>query len=223
VLDISKNSLVKLQGDLLPPNLRVLICRRNQLETLENLPESLVELNCGRNRLSIIPPLPQGLQFFTCDHNLLTRVSVLLPIHLVCLELSNNALTTVGPFLPQQLEMFYCRYNKLISLSQLPENLRVLDVVGNRLFTICKLPSGLRICDVRNNSLIRLPTIPNATVHRLRTQGNRYLYLPKRTPNYNGKALKIQHCYFRYMRKRLRFELHDVFRDVNRIIADYCY
>jgi len=87
---------------VLPRNLQILSCTRNELTKLPRLPKNLQKLHCASNELTSLPPLPTSLRRLLCYNNELTSL----------------------PYLPTNLKELWCWNNKLTNLPDL-ENFRL--------------------------------------------------------------------------------------------------
>ena len=76
------------------------------------------------------------------------------------------------------LEKLYCSYNKLTSLSDLPESLTMFHCDNNKLTSLPKLPEKLTRLYCDNNQLTSLPNLPKSLLS-LFCNFNDLISLPK--------------------------------------------
>jgi len=130
------------------------------------------------------------------------------------LNLNGMSLFELPSNLPTFLEYLYCSYNNLKELPpNLPDSLKELYCMHNKISKLpTKLPSSLEVLHCNNDSMqnctkvcfsrpISLP-ISQDILQECRCYDNKYLYISKNiakrfnkkeTPNYNQKAIIIQH------------------------------
>jgi Leucine-rich repeat (LRR) protein len=79
--------------------------------------------------------------------------------NLEILRCSYNKLTSLST-LPQNLKVLHCCCNEFTSLPTLPQNLKKLYCYNNELTSLPTLPQNLKELDCSNNELTCLPTLP---------------------------------------------------------------
>jgi len=97
-------------------------------------------------------------------------------LNLEYLDCSYNRLTSLSN-LPDTLKELYCYNNSLTTLPNLPKTLEYLDCSYNRLTSLSNLPSTLKKLYCYNNQLTTLPTLPD-TLEYLDCHYNNLTALP---------------------------------------------
>jgi Leucine-rich repeat (LRR) protein len=115
------------------PNLRIMICRSNNLETLPNMP-NIKELDCSNNKLTNIREYPMLEILRCCDNNLIDLPDI------------------------KNLRELYCSSNNLIILPSL-SNIEILDCNNNFLIALPPMPKARRV-DYRGNNVEENPIVP---------------------------------------------------------------
>lgn len=158
ILYAHANQLTALPATL-PPNLSELNVAHNSLTQLPALlPNTLMVLNCDYNALRTMPILPSTLIILMARENKLT--SLLLPDHLVTLNVQDNKIGTIAHF-PPTLVHINVAYNQLAMLPELPPQLLTLDCKNNNLTELpAPLPQSLTILDCYDNFIRRMPPLP---------------------------------------------------------------
>ena len=170
---------------LLPPMLKELYVRKNQLSELPRLPDTLTRLDVSHNCISntrYLSFLPNTLTILDISHNYImsetlphlpdsltvlnarySRLAELpdLPATLKTLNVSNNELTVL-PELPAALVILGADDNQVTELSSLPPTLTELYINRNQLTALPALPDSLKRLDVYHNRLTALPTLPDS-------------------------------------------------------------
>ena len=159
-LDCSNNNLDTLVN--LPHFLRTLICADNRLIYLPNIPDSVTFFSCGQNQLDSLPTLPINLFHFDCDNNLLRSLPVL-PSTITYFDCSGNQLTSL-PTLPPALPSLNCAENQLTSLPSLPGTITSIYCENNLLTSLPVLPALLDTLNCGSNSLTSLPVLPSSLI-----------------------------------------------------------
>ena len=192
-LDVSVRYLETLPP--LPSNLKVLVCKNNQLLRLPDLPTGLVSLDCAKNELLALPELPSTLETLLCGRNQLqsipsvpktlrsldchmNKISYLPELNegLINLSCASNELRSI-PELPSTLKYFACGANPLQSLPSLPNGLVQLYCNHTKLSTLPDLPKTLLVLECGANELTKLPLLPPGLV-RLECRRNKLETLP---------------------------------------------
>jgi len=126
-LNCSNCNLLSL--NYVPPNLKILICRENEITLLDNLPLTLIILVCSLNLLTHIDYLPFGLQQLYCGYNQLKELPNL-PPQLKILDCPRCLIKNLD-CIPDSLEKVYCQNNLITKFARLPANLKELSCFGN--------------------------------------------------------------------------------------------
>ncbi len=144
-----------------PPSLKYLDCSDNVITTLPALPSSLTYLNCSSNIQIYYDGISMEYKFGG-----ITNLPAPLPADLKFLDCSNNYIETI-PALPPFLEYLNCSIywyvfpNPMLTLPNLPPNLRTLIAIYTGITTLPELSDSLRVLNVSSNgSLHCLPHLP---------------------------------------------------------------
>lgn len=133
-------------------------------------------LNISHSQLSIIPSLPKTIEMLDCSHNKIIKLPVSLR-NTNCKTLfcnNNNIVCIKSNELPISIELLYCAYNHLSSLSIVSTLLR-LSCANNRLRILPKMTNQYRIVtiDCDNNLLTELPIVFPPSLSTIFCKGNK--------------------------------------------------
>lgn len=153
--------------------MRLLECKGQSIEVLENLPSTLTWLHCSDNKISQLDLRAcSQLNTLRCSFNRLETIDV---SNLGCLqvyECEHNRLTTLG-VLPSSIEELICSYNNITSLGQLPVSLVKLECVDCNLSSLdvrrCPL---LTILNCASNKFTSLDVSSCTELSTLNCDGN---------------------------------------------------
>lgn len=101
-----------------------------------------------------------GLEQLRCNNNELTKLPVL-PDTIQVVYCSFNKISSISEPLPPGLTNFSCAENSLTELPKLPNKLHTLYCGGNKLTRLPELPISLRLLDCTGNQLTKLPSLPD--------------------------------------------------------------
>jgi len=138
-------------------NLLTLTLSRCIIKTLPTLPNSLQTLIIIRIGLEYLPNLEN------------TRLG-----NVVC---SHNNLKSLPKF-PDTLILLNVSYNKLTTITDLPDSLKEIILSNNQIEKIQRFPNNTRIINVNYNLLRELPTIPEKT-NELMCNHNKLISMPE--------------------------------------------
>lgn len=143
----------------LPAPLLFLDCAQNLLDSLPDLPGHLDSLDCSRNYLIKLPQLPSTLQYLPCETNQLTAIPYIGSLKF--LDCSANLLTSLPVY--DSLQILLCGGNQIQRLPSLPSSLIELNCAYNKLDSIFNLPNGIKLIECSNNLLKFIgPSLPDS-------------------------------------------------------------
>ena len=115
-------------------------------------------------------------------------------VYLCC---NNSQLTSLPELLPNSLQSFFCEYNQLSKLPELPYLLKNFKCQFNQLKSLPELPDSLEYLWCNNNQLKSLPELPNSLEYLI-CSDNKLTVLPERP-----KSLQYLSCYNnKFIKKR---------------------
>lgn len=178
-------------------NLITLTLLRCSIKTLSTLPNSLETLIITRSGLEYLPNLEN------------TRL-----IEILC---SHNNLVSLPKF-PNTLISLNVSYNKLTTITYLPDSLEDIILSSNQLEKIQHFPNNARIINVNYNFLTELPTIPEKT-NELMCNHNKLVSMPE-IKSYNMWYLCFNcevHGFFRCNEESYnnKIEIKEIIKKIN--------
>lgn len=178
---------IKSLTENLPPNLKKLIVRSNNIKLLDGsvLPDSLKSLIFQNNNACEIVGLKDGLLELDVSNNLLKELGCKFPTTLTKFAVSNNKMFQLNQLFPDSLKELVANDTNIKSIDDFNDNIEKISTcrcyipivkkfpanlkewknyVSNTHTIECKFPEGMTHLDMFNNSLSKCPIIPNTMI-----------------------------------------------------------
>lgn len=187
-LDLSNNFIDKINGSMLPPNLKSLNLSNNKLITIDlsTFPKTINELKmnnckliiikglntcynlhafyCSNNNINSFPQLPMNLIKFVANNCSIKEFIGDFPEDLENVSLNNNLITKFPNF-SNNIITLSMDHNEIEIIDELPDNLQKLYMGMNSIHIInCCFPTSLEEIWLQHNDLSELPELPNGLV-----------------------------------------------------------
>ncbi len=184
-LDLSKNNLKKITGELFPPNLKLLCLNQNKLTNISHsdIPKSVEILFASTNQIVHF----DGKEFKNVkklDLSVNCLESFVFPPNAEKVDISTNTLEKVGDF-PENLTKLLCNDNMLTEFSYINNKLIFIDISNNKFSEMPPFPDTIESIYAEENYITELWYIPEKVKilsvknNRLRNLYSQTVELPK--------------------------------------------
>ena len=165
--------------DSLPKDLENISLIDKKINFIPNLSRftNLITLTLLRCSIKILSTLPNSLETLIITHSGLEYLPNLENTRLIEILCSHNNLKSLPKF-PDTLILLNVSYNKLTTITDLPDSLKEITLSNNQIEKIQRFPNNTRIINVNYNFLTELPTIPEKT-NELMCNHNKLVSMPE--------------------------------------------
>ena len=165
--------------DSLPKDLENISLIDKKINFIPNLSRftNLITLTLLRCSIKILSTLPNSLETLIITRSGLEYLPNLENTRLIEILCSHNNLKSLPKF-PDTLILLNVSYNKLTTITDLPDSLKEITLSNNQIEKIQRFPNNTRIINVNYNFLTELPTIPEKT-NELMCNHNKLVSMPE--------------------------------------------
>jgi len=155
ILDFDKKQLAEIPLNLEKGNYLSLL--DNNISKINNIPNYISKINIGHNKIRVLENLPTGLRVLYAHSNLISNIDKLNTPNLVCLNLSDNFLTSIVN-VPPNVKNLFLRKNFISLIKNLP-NLDYLNLENNEIKNLENLPFTLKTLNVSKNYITHIKNL----------------------------------------------------------------